>query len=426
MILTASKNLKQLLISLRVGVFLAIREIRRASIWTNGLIIFVMTLTFLNLIAVRGILVGLPDGATRAQDQRYTANILISSLRDKEYIENSASLLQYLKTLPQIDAFSPRYLMQGRLESGYKEQINPTHKLDAAGTTVAGIDPTEEDKLTHLSKYVVEGNYLTNDDEDNIMVGANLLFKYSPIDSPNQPSLKTAGVGSKVRLLLNGTSREVTIKGVIKSKVQIVDQRVYMLANQAQQIMGRTDLNVGEISIRLEPSVDPNQITNNLKEAGFSEYARIQTATESEPQFLKDISVTFDILGNLIGTIALVVASITIFIVIFVNAITRRKYIGILKGIGISSLAIEFSYVLQSAFYAICGVSVGTVLIFQLMKPYFDINPINFPFSDGVLIAEPMEVLVRAIILFGATMLAGYLPARLIVKQNTLDAILGR
>ena len=43
----------------------------------------------------------------------------------------------------------------------------------------------------------------------------------------------------------------------------------------------------------------------------------------------------------------LVVASITIFIVIFINAITRRKFIGILQGIGISGEAIEIdaSYV---------------------------------------------------------------------------------
>jgi ABC-type lipoprotein release transport system permease subunit len=47
------------------------------------------------------------------------------------------------------------------------------------------------------------------------------------------------------------------------------------------------------------------------------------------------------------GSIGIVVSAITLFIVIFINAITRRKQIGILKGIGINSFAIEFSYLFQ-------------------------------------------------------------------------------
>jgi len=45
--------------SLRIGFLLGFRQIQRANIWTTALIIFVMMLTFLNLIAVSGILVGL-------------------------------------------------------------------------------------------------------------------------------------------------------------------------------------------------------------------------------------------------------------------------------------------------------------------------------------------------------------------------------
>ena len=39
----------------RVGWFLAIRQIRRSSKWTTGLIIFIMVLTFLNLVVVSGL-----------------------------------------------------------------------------------------------------------------------------------------------------------------------------------------------------------------------------------------------------------------------------------------------------------------------------------------------------------------------------------
>ena len=66
------------------------------------------------------------------------------------------------------------------------------------------------------------------------------------------------------------------------------------------------------------------------------------------------------------------------------------------------------------------------ILIFALIKPYFANNPINFPFSDGILVATLGGTLIRAFILLVTTMIAGYIPARIVIKQNTLSAILGR
>jgi hypothetical protein len=41
--------------SLRVGFFLATRQLRRSNPWSTSLIVFVMILTFLNLVVVSGI-----------------------------------------------------------------------------------------------------------------------------------------------------------------------------------------------------------------------------------------------------------------------------------------------------------------------------------------------------------------------------------
>jgi ABC-type antimicrobial peptide transport system permease subunit len=131
-------------------------------------------------------------------------------------------------------------------------------------------------------------------------------------------------------------------------------------------------------------------------------------------------------LGNALSSIALIVASITIFIVVFINAVTKRKFIGIMKGIGISPLAIEFSYIVQSMFYGLAGSAVGLALTFGFLKPYFDAFPIDFPFSDGILVATVTGSFLRVGILLIVTLVAGYIPAKLIVRKNTLDSILGR
>jgi ABC-type antimicrobial peptide transport system permease subunit len=120
------------------------------------------------------------------------------------------------------------------------------------------------------------------------------------------------------------------------------------------------------------------------------------------------------------------VASITIFIIIFINALSRQRQIGILKAIGIERTAIEIAYVLQAAFYAILGSGLGAFITYGILVGYFARNPIQFPFSDGILVAPPEETLIRFIVLFVITLIAGFLPAWLIVRKNTLDSILGR
>ena len=115
-----------------------------------------------------------------------------------------------------------------------------------------------------------------------------------------------------------------------------------------------------------------------------------------------------------------------IFIIIFINALSRRRQIGILKGIGIDRRVIEIAYVLQAAFYALLGAGLGVLVTYGFLLGYFERNPINFPFSDGILVAEPLGTFYRFVILFIITLFAGFIPAWLIVKQNTLNSILGR
>jgi ABC-type lipoprotein release transport system permease subunit len=66
------------------------------------------------------------------------------------------------------------------------------------------------------------------------------------------------------------------------------------------------------------------------------------------------------------------------------------------------------------------------VLIFAVLKPYLDLNPIDTPFASIVLVAEPGSVAMKFLLVLFISTLAGYVPARLIVKKNALDAILGR
>ncbi len=413
------------ILNIRIGFFLAVRQIRRASLWTTSLIVFVMILTFLNLVVVSGILVGLIQGSVDAHRIQYTSDVIISNLNDKKYIENSPEIINIVRSLPDVAMWSARYSSGGTIEANYQTKKD-TDKPNIASGQIIGINPADENNLTGLASHVIEGEYLSAGDYDKVLIGSFLLKRYIPVDSPGFQALDNVFVGTKIRLNINGITHEVKVKGVIKSKIDDISMSVYMVDSQLRSIIGRNDGNVTQIAIKLKPGTNPDNVRDELILKGVDKVAKVQTFSDAQPKFLKDIINTFVMLGNALSSIGLAVASITIFIVIFINAITRRKFIGILKGIGISGSVIEISYIFQSIFYAFCGSAVGLFVVYGLLVPFFAAHPIDFPFSDGILVAPVGGTLVRIALLVISTIIAGYIPARMIVRKNTLDSILGR
>lgn len=412
-----------------IAFFLAIRQLKHASLWTTSLIVAVMMLTFLNLVVVNGILVGLIESSIQGSKDKYSGDVIISTLRQKSIIENSAEIQQILGSLPNVTDVIPRVLAGGKVQAEYRKLLRQEETPNEAQVTVAGIDPTLEDKATNLSKFIIDGTYLDEADRDGILVGAFLLNELTPIDNAGFPQLRGVKIGDRVKLTVDKNSKEVFVRGILKSKIDQIDARVFMVQPELRKLIGRSDVNVSEIAVKLTPGSteeDAVRVKKILEANGYEYDAKIQTATEAQPKFLKDMKDIFGLLGTLMGSIGLVVASITVFIVIFVNTLTRRKFIGILKGIGISSKSIEYSYIIQSAFYAVVGALLGMVVLYGFLVPFIDANPIPFPFSDGILYAPIIGTLWRAFALFAVTIIAGYIPARMIVGKNTLDSILGR
>lgn len=418
---------------MQVGWFLANRQIRRSSKWTTVLIVFIMVLTFLNLVVVSGLLVGLLTGSFEQFRKNYSGDILITPRPGREYIEESPQVLAYLKADPNIAAFSARYSSLATVRGSLSENAPAKEKANQAGGAIVGIDPIVEERLTGFSKFIIEGEMLKPGDDNYILIGANLIKEYSSfadVDIPGLELLKKVSVGDKVRATFSSpkgepVTKEYVIKGLVKSKVDQISQRMFVVDSGLRRILTANEWEVQEIAINAKPNAQAAALSSIRTFMG-DRLNRVQTSAEAIPAFLRDVEQTFNILGNALSSIALVVASITIFIVIFINAVTRRKFIGIMKGIGIEPRAIQFAYVFQALFYGITGSLVGLIVTFGFLKPYFDAHPIDFPFSDGVLAATASGSAVRVGILLVVTLLAGFIPATLIVRRNTLDSILGR
>jgi putative ABC transport system permease protein len=162
-------------LEIQVGYFLASRQIRRSSFWITSLIIFVMMTTFLNLVVVSGILVGLIAGSSNDFRSHYSGDILIKPKKENKVISNSKNIVEIADSLPHVTMISTRYLAPAQLEADYKTLKKGNEAKNIAPTILVGINPTNEDAVTHLSEFIVEGEYLDENDTDAVLVGSSLL-----------------------------------------------------------------------------------------------------------------------------------------------------------------------------------------------------------------------------------------------------------
>src|SRR5690606_18048593 len=188
-----------------------------------------------------------------------------------------------------------------------------------------------------------EGEYLDPAQSGYILVGATLLERYSAFSDLFEP-LQNVYPGDRVKITVTGQSRpgnqfdpnanqngggtsrtmEFIVKGIVNTKVGDVSSRLFVTHSDFSRLTGRPVPDANEIAVVTSPSVTNIEIKNDLIKNGFDRYARIRTAEESIPKFLNDIQLTFGLLGNVIGFIGIVVSAITIFVVVYINALTRR------------------------------------------------------------------------------------------------------
>jgi ABC-type antimicrobial peptide transport system permease subunit len=409
-----------------VGQFLAVRELKRNNPWSTALIIFVMSLTFFNMVLMGGILIGLADGMMNSFKTYYSSDILIKPASQNVSISESSLLNNVVKSLPSYQASSTRYTTPAILENEDKVKISASEIGQRVSGTLVGINPLEEDAVTGLSSKIISGEYLNGYDTNSVVLGKSLLAEYSQ-GSSTESRLENIRIGSRLKLIIGAVNIEVLVSGIVDTGNSTVDSRIFIPESTMRSLINNQSLNASEIAILLHSNSDKEEAKAYiLDNFSYGDDIIAETAEETLPKAISDMKKTFSMLGNIVGVISLIVGAITIFIVIFVNAITRRKYIGIMKGIGISARAIEISYVIQSLFYALSGILFSSLIIILFLAPWFDLHPLKFPVTEGRLAITTNGLIIRGLILTVTAFISGYVPAWMVTKQNTLDAILGR
>lgn len=405
--------------NIQIAFFLAFKSIKRGNKATIALIIFILSLAFVNLVFIAGILNGILEGMNKQINTNLVSNIVIEPQEEptkKDFIIHARDIMDQVQQISGIVSAVSHYKLTGTLSFDKEKNGKPTVRSGE----IIGVDPENEKNISEIAQKIIDGRYLENPGQGDILLGADLAGGYGPSDEIT--NLGGVKVGDKIQAAFSGgATREFTVRGIFKVNFAFVDRLAFITSKEAESILDVND-SASQILIRTKETggekyfVDRiKPLVPNLRVYNWNHYAGA----------LGDVSKSFNMITGIISVIGLAVAAITIFILIYVEVVNKRRQIGILKAIGIKQNIVIYSYIIQALFYAISGVIIGSVIVIYAIVPFFVSHPLNLPVGETGVALDKTGLIFNASSLLTASLIAGFIPSWRGARENILKAIWG-
>ena len=255
-----------------------------------------------------------------------------------------ARLLDMLKSDVRVKSFSKRVIAAGLIQSASA----------SGGGIVVGLEPEEEIKTTTIHKLLKQGDYLSNKDENGIVVGEKLTEKLH------------VGLNDKIVLMAQSLSGDIEggafrIKGIYKTISSDFDRAyVYINLARSQELFGLKDA-VSEIAIRVHDQKQLPDVISSLKTSDKDNDKEFLSAREVMPILIKELDKmrnwTF-IVAVFFGIIIFLGMANVLMMVIF----ERTREYGICRAIGTKPSHIFSMIGLETVFLTIIGLLIGALL----------------------------------------------------------------
>ncbi|NYT08158.1 MAG: ABC transporter permease [Methanomicrobiales archaeon] len=394
----------------RVPFFLALRSLQRGNLGSLVLTVVIVGMVFTNMIFMPSIITGAIVNYEQQTVDTYTSDIIIEPKEDFRYIEDLSGLLDKVNRVPGVKRASPHYAAGAVLR----------HKGKALSMAVEAVQPRDEMLVTTLSSYMEEGTYLGDGDTGEIILGRYVAGFKDPSED-FLPSLGGVKVGDTVTAeYTNGVVREYRVKGIFRTYSFNTDYLVFTTWDEMEVVEGRELDQATSVLVKTDPGADENDVKKTLLRYGVQE--DVQTWLDFLGNAYRNAVESYNILNNITIVVSLVIAAVVLFVVIMIKTLNSRRQIGILLAIGIRKDIIINSYLFQVLILAILGIIFGILVVLGLTA-YFTAFPIEFPEGNISPYIVPADIGINALYLFGASALAGYIPAWRIANKEILESM---
>ncbi|MEQ9402081.1 MAG: FtsX-like permease family protein [Cyclobacteriaceae bacterium] len=268
---------------------------------------------------------------------------------DPEFIiQNSQQVLQEIASNEKVRAVSGRVLVYGMINS----------PSGSAGGKLIGINPDDENALTGLSQFVKEGEFLTDTDQNKILIGMALAKK-----------LKVK-VRSKVVLTFQDAGQNIVagafrIKGIYKSyNSSIEDLNIYLNDRALSSLLGDGQ-DYHEIALLLTNSGEATPFSEQL--SGAYPSLAVETWRQLSPELGMMIE-TLDQSMIIFLIIILIALSFGIINTMLMAVLERVREIGMLMAIGMTKPRLFGMIAFETIFMVMIAAPFGLLLAFGTIE----------------------------------------------------------
>lgn len=386
-----------------LGWWLMRQYIVRGRKWTLALTTLLVAVAFINLAFASSLLTGITHAIEHQVKSLMVGEIYLDSKEPGKFIANADKKIAAIKRIDGVRMADKVLSFDTLLVSG-----------DAyTRAAVNVVDPKTFGETLDVEKHIESGTFLKNDDE--IVLGSRLLVR---------TALDGAKVGDTISMKINGKDIKVKVGGISNTKYIYADDAAYISRALWQKISGEANSAAATMIIVRAANGKDDEVKKALENLKYTD-VRIHDWRDAA-SYMDTISGSFISLDAIMLLVGIIIAAVTIFIVIYVDIINKRRQIGIQRAIGVKPRVIVFSYILLSLFYAVCGVAAGLAIFFGGLVPFFLAHPFRLPIADVTLYVSAPQLVFRAEIVLVVAIISGAIPAIMASRMKMLDAILGR
>lgn len=377
---------------------------------TGLLITSVLAFSFVNLVFFASFMGGLGNTMNDQIVNTVTSHLSINPKENERYVEDISNIEDKLNNLPGIIGVSPQIVDSGTVQ--YKDKLTSIQ--------IIAINPSKDRDVTYLSRKVIGGDFLGDNDIGEMILGYGLTTENPESGEAGTQKLDVR-VGDMVTLTYsNGVIRKYRVKGFMYTKFFTPDESAYITFKEMESVFNLND-RASSVLVRLSSIEDVDSAKRLLMQQGIK--GEIMTWKDSAG-FVEMITESFGILTVITSFVGLLTASLTIAIIIYINSTHQKRQIGILKAIGSKNRTILEIFLIEAVIFAVSGISIG-FLISYLLAAYIQANPVPLPIGDIALAMSPVLITQSALAILLASIIAGFYPAWKASRQNIIKSIWG-
>lgn len=396
-----------------MSLFLAGRSVIRSNYGVAVTTILMMLLIYVSLLFLPSLIQGAVNRVNAQLVDTVTSDIVITPASKAASIDDAGSYLAKIRQTAGVAQATGVYRVGTQVSYG-----------DNSGSwTVDAIDPATYGQVFTTPSNISEGRALKSSDTSQVLLGIGIAGAGQTSLRGYRASLQTVHAGDKVTVsLATGQTSTFTVAGIYDNQFPLSDDDAYVTMAEAQKLVPGSSGHATTIYVKTDSGADVNKVVNRL--TPLRSGMKFNTAADLGAT-VQDQVATFTLISDILKIISLAMAAITIFIITYIDLVSKRRQIGIERAIGIRSSPIVLSYVAKACGYAVVGIGVGFLLFRYAVTPAVSQHPFHFPNGPVTLATTWGETVRDLVVLVIVAIFAALVPAVRSVQIKILDAIWG-